>query len=138
MYVGVGLRLTANVKTLEADVNLSGLSTIAAEAKAGRLEGSLTVQTLGITGKNIASSLPLPSEINETTIQNALVAIGSIKAQLYDNENTIISPRVVGIYKPIEGGTDVINAIIADLAKSRVKWHRPCNKPLVYSEFEKE
>ncbi|MEP1488891.1 MAG: hypothetical protein ABJK28_10730 [Algibacter sp.] len=37
VYVGVGLRLTANVKTLKAGASLSGLSAIAAEVEAGKL-----------------------------------------------------------------------------------------------------
>ncbi len=133
VYVGVGLRLTANVKSLKAGASLSGLGALAAEVKAGKLEGSLTVQTLGITGKSISSALPLPSEINETTIQNALVAIGSIKAQLYEgNDGVFITPRVVGIYKPFEGDISTINKIISDLAQERVKWRRPCNKAALY------
>ena len=130
VYIGVGLRIVAKVTTLDSDVSLSGLGAIAGEVKAGRLEGNLTVQTLGITGKSVAAALPLPGEINETTIQNAIMSIGSIKAQLYaENETSkdiIISPRVVGIYKPFLGGEEVVNQIISELSRERVKWHRPC------------
>ncbi|CAL2083628.1 hypothetical protein [Tenacibaculum sp. 190524A05c] len=145
VYIGVGLRVVARVTTLESGVNLSGLGVIASEAKAGRLKGSLSVQTLGITGKTVASSLPLPSEINETTIQNAILAIGTIKAQLYsnpteagsgndanENKDIVITPRVVGIYKPFKGGQDVVNSIISELANDRVLWYRPCKKQPLY------
>ena len=137
VYVGVGLRLTAEVTSLEANANLSGLSAIAAEVAAGRLKGSLTVQSLGITGKSISAALPLPSEINETTIQNALVAIGSIKGQIYDgNDAVIISPRVVGIYKPFKGGIEVINGIISELSRQPVEWKRPCKKAPLYGHYD--
>jgi hypothetical protein len=126
IYIGVGLRLTAKVFVLEGSVNLSSLGSLAAGAEAGKLTGSLTVQTLGITGDNVAISLPLPSEINQTTIQNAILSLGSIKAILYDNENTKTTPRVVGIYNPIGGGKEVVNGIISVLAENPISWYRPC------------
>ena len=126
VYVGVGLRLTASVIVQEGNVNLSSLGALAAAAEAGKLTGSLTVQTLGITGNNVSASLPLPSEINQTTIQNAILSLGSIKAALFDTNNTIITPRVVGIYDPIGGGKEIINGIISVLAEEPITWYRPC------------
>jgi hypothetical protein len=126
VYIGVGLRLTASIFVQKGEVNLSSLGAIAAEAEAGKLTGTLTVQTLGITGDNVSTILPLPSEINQTTIQNAILALGSIKAVLHDQENTIISPRVVGIYNPIGGGQDITNGIISRLAEQPIRWYRPC------------
>ncbi len=72
VYVGVGLRLTATVQVIKGKVNLSSLGAIAASVEAERSAGSLVVQTLGINGKQVAASLPLPSELNSTTIQNAI------------------------------------------------------------------
>ncbi|SNR15535.1 hypothetical protein [Tenacibaculum jejuense] len=143
VYIGVGLRVVARVTVLDANVNLSGLGVIGSEAKAGRLKGSLSVQTLGITGRSVSSALPLPSEINETTIQNAILSIGTIKAQLYsltpkdeksetNKDGIVISPRVVGIYKPFKGGAEVINPIISELARQPVRWYRPCKNPAKY------
>lgn len=126
VYVGVGLRLTASILVTEGRVNLTGLGALAAAAEAGKITGSLTVQTLGITGGNVSTSLPLPSEINQTTIQNAILSLGSIKAVLYDKENTIITPRIVGIYNPIGGGKEIVNGIISVLAGDPIKWYRPC------------
>lgn len=125
VYVGVGLRVSANVYVTEANANISGIGIIGAEAEAQRLKGSLVVQTLGINGKSIAAALPIQSELNRTTAQNAIVAVGSIKALLYADE-TIKSPRVVGIYLPFPGGKSLVNAIISELSKKRVKWERPC------------
>lgn len=126
VYVGVGLRLTANVTVTKGTVNLSSLGSIAAGAEAGKLTGSLVVQTLGITGKSVATSLPLPSELNQTTIQNAILSLGSIKAILYDQENTIVTPRVVGIYNPIGGGQQLVNGVMSVLANEPIRWKRPC------------
>jgi hypothetical protein len=126
VYVGLGLRLTATINVVKGKVNLSSLGAIAAEAQAGKLTGSLVVQTLGVTGSQITTSLPLPSELNATTVQNAILSLGSIKAVLYDDE-AIKTPRVTGIYNPIGiGGQRLINAIVSELAKKPIEWKRPC------------
>jgi hypothetical protein len=129
VYVGVGLRLTASITVTKGTVHLSSLGAIAADAQAGKLTGSLVVQTLGVTGKSIATTLPLPSELNQTTVQNAILALGSIKAVLYDQQNTQIEPRVVGIYNPIGGGQQVVNGIISTLVSDPIRWNRPCITP---------
>jgi len=128
VYVGVGLRVSANVYVISGDTNISGIGVIGAEAEASRLRGSLIVQTLGINGKAIAAALPIQSELNRTTAQNAIVAVGSIKALLYADE-TVKSPRVVGLYLPFQGGKPLVNALISELSKRRVRWERPCLVP---------
>ena len=95
------------------------------EAEANNLRGSLTVQTLGVNGQAISAALPIQSELNRTTAQNAIVAVGSIKALLYEN-GTVVNPRVVGMYLPFPGGKPLVNAIISELSKKRVVWYRPC------------
>ena len=128
VYVGLGLRLTASVTVLQGNVNLSSLGAIALEAQAGRLTGSLVVQTLGITGSQVITSLPLPSELNSTTVQSAILALGSIKAILYD-EAAIKTPRVTGIYNPSGiGGQRLVNALVSELAKKPVEWPQPCEE----------
>ncbi|MBK6728885.1 MAG: hypothetical protein IPG63_17000 [Xanthomonadales bacterium] len=125
VYVGVGLRVSANVTVIGANANISGIGVIGYEAEAERLRGSLVVQTLGINGKAIAAALPIQSELNRTTAQNAIVAVGSIKSLLYAQE-TITSPRVVGLYLPFPGGKPLVNALISELSKNRADWPRPC------------
>lgn len=126
VYVGIGLRLTANVTVLKGSVNLGSLGALAAAAQAERITGSMIVQTLGITGPQVTSSLPLPSELNPTTIQNAILALGSIKAIVYD-EGTLVTPRVTGIYNSL-GTSDqrTINMIVSELASRPVEWGRAC------------
>lgn len=126
VYVGIGLRVTANVDVVGSNANISGLGAIGAESEAERLKGSLVVQTLGVNGKSIAAALPIQSELNRTTAQNAIVAVGSIKALLYEDD-TVVSPRVVGIYLPFPSGKSLVNAIISELSKERIVWKRPCS-----------
>lgn len=126
VYVGIGLRVVANVKVTGGSANISGLGVLGMEASANRLQGSLIVQTLGVNGKAIASALPIQSELNRTTAQAAVTAISSIKALLHDKE-TDKAARVVGIYLPLPGQKQLVNAIISELSKNRaVNWKRPC------------
>ena len=99
VYYGVGVRLRATVTTTAAGVDIGTLSGIAAGFEANKLTGTLTLQALGLSGRAIYSAIPLPSEINRTTIQNALMAMGSIKSLMYD-ESVVISPCVVGYLRP--------------------------------------
>lgn len=126
IYVGVGLRVVSNVTATEANVDISGLGSIGVEAEGKRLSGSLVVQTLGVNGKAISAALPIQSELNRTTVQNAVVSVSAIKTQLYSPE-TIVSPRVVGIYVPFPADQKLINALISALSGgSGVSWTRPC------------
>lgn len=126
VYVGVGLRLTASIVVLKGSVSLSSLGAISAAAEAGKITGTLTVQTLGITGKSVATTLPLPSEINPTTIQNSILALGSIKAILHDETSAIVEPRVVGFYNPLGSNQQITNGIVSCLAENPITWYRPC------------
>lgn len=114
LYIGVGLRLTANITINKGQVDLGNLFAIGAQAASQRISGTLTVQTLGISGENISAVIPMPSEINTTTIQNAILALGMIKAKIYE-DNTTITPRVVGVYNNIGGSTEVINGFISSI-----------------------
>lgn len=127
VYVGVGLRLTANVEVIEGKINLASLGAIAAGVEAKKAAGNLVVQTLGINGTQVASSLPLPSELNQTTVQNAIQSLASIKAIMYDKENTRIVARVTGIYNPLRNNDPkIINAIVSELAKRPIVWTPSC------------
>jgi hypothetical protein len=121
VYIGIGLRVSADIRTYESGINISGLGTIGASAELKQLTGSLTVQTLGVNGKSISAALPIQSELNQTTAQNAIVAVGAIKALLYE-QGTVLAPRVVGLYLPFAGGKSLVNAIISELAKQPVEW----------------
>lgn len=136
VYVGVGLRLTADLQVLKGTVNLSSLGAIAAGVEAGRASGSLVVQTLGITGKQVSTALPLPSELNQTTVQNAILSLGSIKAIIFDSQNTNTTPRVTGMYLPIrDASEDLVNRIVSELAREAIPWAHPCvYKPVSTSQ----
>jgi hypothetical protein len=129
VYVGIGLRIAAHVTVTGSKANISGLGVIGAEAEDNNLKGSLMVQTLGVNGKSVAAALPIQSELNRTTAQNAIVAVGSIKALLYSDE-TVVSPRVVGLYLPFPGGKPLVNALVSQLSRQPIPWSRACKKTM--------
>ncbi|TRO65517.1 hypothetical protein [Christiangramia sabulilitoris] len=94
--VGVGLRLISLITTAEAGINISDLYSIGLAAKAGKLSGTLMIEIIGIKSKDVTTLLPLPSEINQTTIQNAMQALATIKSKIYD-EDTRLYPQVMAI-----------------------------------------
>jgi len=114
IYVGIGLRLTANLIVNSGSVDLANLIAIGAAAQAKQLSGTLVIQTLGISGESISSAIPIPSEISESSIQNALVAIGTIKSKIYDDKISI-SPRVIGIYDIFGTDTKAFDTFFASL-----------------------
>jgi hypothetical protein len=119
VYVGVGLRMKASITVHQGEVNLGNLVGIGAAAAAGRVTGTLVVQTLGISGAGVTALIPVPGKIDDSTIQNAMVALGSIKARLYDT-GTVIIPRVVGVYNTLGGGQETINAYISTLLQKPI------------------
>jgi len=114
VYVGVGLRLTANVTVKEGNVDLGNLFALGVAAQAKQISGTLVIQSLGLSGEGVSPLIPIPSEINPTTVQNALMAIGAIKAKMYDGKITVV-PRVVGVYNNLGGGQETINGFISTI-----------------------
>lgn len=124
-YVGIGLRLTANLIARKGGINLSNLPAIAASADAEESSGTLTLQTLGVYNQQVASTFAIPSELSTTSVQNALVSLGSVKAIVYDRD-TGTRPRLTGIYNPLPTShSRLINKIYAALAQRPITW-APC------------
>jgi hypothetical protein len=119
VYIGVGLRLTANVYVKKGNVDLGSLFALGLAAKSEKVSGTLVIQTLGVSGPEISGLIPMPGEISESTIQNAILSLASIKAKMYDPK-TDISPRVVGVYNTLGGGEATINGLISSLLEKPI------------------
>lgn len=94
--VGVGLRLITLLTASESGINIGDLSSIGMAAKLGTVKGTMMIEVVGIKSKEVTTLLPLPSEINQTTIQNAMQALATIKSKIYDEE-TMLFPQVMAI-----------------------------------------
>lgn len=123
IYIGVGLRLTANIYVKKGNVDLGSLFALGVAAKAEQVSGTLVIQTLGVSGPEISGLIPMPGEISESTIQNAILSLASIKAKIYDTK-TSISPRVVGVYNTLGGGGATINGFISSILEHPIKFPR--------------
>ena len=115
VYIGIGLRLKANVTVLKGEVNLSSLPALSTAVAAGQATGTMSVQAIGISGKAARSNLLLLDKIDETTIHNAIQVLASIKASI-ESEDTTITPRIVGFHNTIGAGTQGVNLIHSLLA----------------------
>jgi hypothetical protein len=82
-------------------VNLGDLFALGLAAEANHLEGTLSVDVIGMDSKDITNILPFQSEINKTTIQNVMQALASIKAKIYDKD-TDLYPHILSV-KPNVG-----------------------------------
>lgn len=98
--VGVGMRIIANITTTKANVDLGSLFAIAFAAKAGYLNGQIEVVKIGIDSSELNLILPPPTDINDTSLQNALQAVAAVRAKLYDPD-TKLRPHVLAVqWKP--------------------------------------
>jgi hypothetical protein len=122
MYTGVGLRIRAEFKAFEGGLDISGLPAIAAAANAKGISGRLTVQTLGITGSEVTGLMPIISDVSVTSIQNAVQAVGAIKAKIYE-ESTTVCPKIVAFESP-ERDPAMIRAITEVMYASK-EWICP-------------
>lgn len=125
LYIGVGLRVIANITVLKGSTDISGFGALGAAAEANRVQGDLVVQTLGVAGESITAALPIQSDLNQTTVMNAVVAVSSIKAQIR-NDDVTTSPRLVGLYLPLPGDKRTVNAIITALSSRMIEWDPNC------------
>lgn len=135
VYVGVGLRLSADIRALKNGVELTGLGSIGAQAQTGGLSGTMTVQTLGLSGGPVATALPLPSKLDQTTIENAIMALGSSRSIMFASRpdedggmEVAMTPRVVGLYAPIQSDPKLIAAIYTELANHPPPWDMLCRE----------
>jgi hypothetical protein len=96
--IGIGLRIKAVVTTNKANLNLSGLTNLGVEANSNNLSGQLSVDIIGIDSKDITNYLPLTAKLDETSIQNALQSVATIKSKIWDN-NVKLTPHLIAIYQ---------------------------------------
>lgn len=92
--IGVGLRLIAMITTSKANVNIGDISTIGAAVMSGEAHGTLMAECIGIKSKEVTALFPWPSEINQTTVQNAAMALATIKSKIYDPDTELFPQEV--------------------------------------------
>lgn len=125
VYVGIGVRVTANLISDDVDVDISSLAAINLAVQQHYLHGTLVIQTLGISGEGVADAVPIPSELSTESVQSALTAIGSMKAKI-SNPNIRCVPQVLAIHNTDKYADSELNDI---LLRILIATGLPCNDP---------
>lgn len=97
---GIGIRLKAELTTTSAKADISSPIGIGLSAQLGRVRGSLSFETIGVSGKSITPLVPIPSQISAESIQKAIEAASSIKAVLYSGTadgDVVVEPQVFAL-----------------------------------------
>ena len=106
--IGVGLRMTAKVQTSKANINIGGLSALAAQAVLQNLSGSISVNVIGIDSRDITNLIPITSQLDQTSIQSALQALAAVKAKLWDSGQTTLTPHILAVQQRRNNSVDRI------------------------------
>jgi hypothetical protein len=93
--VGVTLRVQAKVVTTDENLNLGSLFAIGAGAETKSLKGEVSAEIIGVDGKDITNILPLTSTIDQTSIENILQALATIKTKIWEVKR--VTPHLIGI-----------------------------------------
>lgn len=97
--VGVGLRLTAKVTTRKANINLGSLLALGVAASLDQLQGTMSVDTIGIRIAGSGGPILSNTTIDETSILKTLEALAVIQSKVADS-STHLDPQVIWV-KPI-------------------------------------
>ncbi|MBI3134383.1 MAG: hypothetical protein HYZ14_06860 [Bacteroidetes bacterium] len=94
--LGVTTRLKANIITKSKNLNLSDLFQIGIYASQEKLTGTLSIEIIGISSPEIVAMIPVPAELNVTSVQSSLQSLAAIKAKIFD-ESTRLHPQILAI-----------------------------------------
>jgi hypothetical protein len=100
--VGAGLRLIVNIT--KDDGSASGsLFALAVSAKAGKVEGSISTELIGMDAKEATQAMPFTVDLSEGNIQKVVEALAVVKTKLYDDTTTVFPNLVARIQcAPVE------------------------------------
>jgi hypothetical protein len=101
--IGIGMRMTADIKTFSANVDLSSLFALGIAAATNKLTGKLSVDIYGISSKDVQQLFITSTSIDETSIQKTLESMAVIKSKVYDSA-TKLTPYILAV-KPIDNKT---------------------------------
>lgn len=94
--VGAGLRLVVDI--LKDDGSASGsLLALAVSAKAGRVEGSISTELIGMDATQVTQAMPFTVDLSEGNIQKVIEALAIVKSKLYDNSTTVMPNLIARI-----------------------------------------
>lgn len=91
--VGAGLRLIVNLTKNEGSASGSLLA-LAASVKAGKTEGFISAELIGIDSPEASLAMPFTVDLSEGNVQKVMEALAIVKAKLYEG-NTTLAPNLI-------------------------------------------
>jgi len=101
--IGIGMRMTADIHTNKADINLGSLFALGIAASTSTLSGQLSVDIIGIGSADVGNLMVSNAKIDETSIQKTLEAMAAIKTKIPD-PGTTLTPFILAV-KPTKPNT---------------------------------
>jgi hypothetical protein len=86
--VGAGLRLVVDITKNDGSASGS-LQALAANVKAGKVEGSISTELIGLDASEVTQAMPFTVDLSEGNIQKVVEALALVKAKLYDSKATL-------------------------------------------------
>jgi hypothetical protein len=95
---GVGVQANLHVKKIDSSLTTSGIPTLAASVQLGKSEVTLSITTLGLTGKKVQEALPNFKDgldsFNVTNYGKVTSTVDQVRILSYD-ENTTVTPQLI-------------------------------------------
>ena len=91
--VGAGIRVIVNI-TKGDGVATGSLLSLAVSAKAGKVDGSISTELIGLDAKEVTQAMPFTVDLSEGNIQKVIEVLAIVKTKLYD-PNTTVSPNLI-------------------------------------------
>jgi hypothetical protein len=93
--VGVGVRVVADV-VAQGEVRIDSLFSLGVAANRRLIQGTIGLETIGITGPDIMHLAPLPQEISSSSVTNIMTSVERIM-QSISEPDVKLKPQAIGL-----------------------------------------
>ena len=107
-YVGVGLRVKAALHTVSAHIDLGSLFSIGAAAQHNKVQGTMTVEIIGVDSADVNNLFVTTSTIDGTSIEKTLESMATIFSKIKDSRTTL-TPQILAVEPVLHNGLMATN-----------------------------
>lgn len=114
VYIGVGVRMRFELSVLSGDINLTAYSSFGGQLTSNQIQGTVTLQTLGINGSGVSDLVPVPIDITDASVPLVLQSLMSIFSKIYTDDEIVLHPQVLGFDSPavLPGGAAYLESVV--------------------------
>ena len=123
--VGVGMRMSADIHTTKAGIDLGSIFALGVAASTSKLRGSLTVDIIGVSSSDIGNLVVTNATIDASSVQKTLEGMAAIKVKIPE-AGTTLTPQLLAV-KPTKPGItpdDVRKELVASGGAEPKNWSR--------------